>query len=198
LAEFGIVAAQGPAKVLDLVARLRKGDPLGLPEFAHAALLALAAQLESLVGAIRALERQLMAWHRSNAASQRLETIPGVGVITATALAASVPDPRVFRSGRQFAAYLGLVPRQSSSGGKERLGRISKMGNSYLRRLLVVGATSVIRRAGSNATRTGAWVRSLLERKSVRLTTVAVANKTARIAWALLARGEDYRPGALA
>jgi transposase len=196
LAEFGVVAAQGPAKVLDLVARLRNGEALGLPEMVHSVLLGLAAQLDSLALGIRALERQLMAWHRTNAASQRLETIPGVGLITATALAASVPDPSVFRSGRQFAAYLGLVPRQNSSGGKERLGHISKMGNGYLRRLLVVGATSVLRRAGTNETRTGAWVRSLLERKPARLTTVAVANKTARIAWALLARGEDYRPSA--
>ena len=104
----------------------------------------------------------------------------------------------MFRSGRHFAAYLGLVPRQNSSGGKDRLGGISKMGNGTLRRLLVVGATSVIRRAGSNPTRTGAWVRSLLERKPSRLTTVAVANKTARIAWAVLARGEDYRAPVLA
>ncbi len=104
----------------------------------------------------------------------------------------------VFRSGRQFAAYLGLVPRQNSSGGKERLGHISKMGNGYLRRLLMVGATSVIRRAGASETRTGAWVRSLLERKPARLTTVAVANKTARIVWAVLARGGSYRAPALA
>ena len=180
------------------MARLRRDEPLGVPDIVRSTLLALAAQLEGLVEGICALERQLLAWHRSNAASQRLETIPGVGLITATALAASVPDPSVFRSGRQFAAYLGLVPRQNSSGGKERLGPISKMGNGYLRRLLVVGATSVIRRAGNNETKTGAWVRSLLERKPVRLTTVAVANKTARIAWALLARGGDYRPPALA
>jgi transposase len=198
LAEFGIITAQGPAKVLDLVARLRGGEALGLSEMVCSALLGMAAQLDSLALGIRALERQLMGWHRANAASQRLETIPGVGLITATALVASVPDPNVFRSGRQFAAYLGLVPRQNSSGGKERLGHISKMGNGYLRRLLVVGATSVTRRAGTNETRTGAWVRSLLERKPARLTTVAVANKTPRIAWALLARGEDYRPSALA
>ena len=196
LAEFGVVAAQGPSKVLDLVARLRSGELIELPETVRSVLLGLASQLESLAREVRALERQLLAWHRTNAASQRLETIPGVGLITATALAASVPDPKVFRSGRQFAAYLGLVPRQNSSGGKERLGHISKMGNGYLRRLLVVGATSVIRRAGTNETRTGAWVRSLLERKPARLTTVAVANKTARIAWALLARGESYRAGA--
>ena len=134
-----------------------------------------------------------MSWHRRNEASQRLETIPGVGIITATALAASVPDPSVFRSGRQFAAWLGLVPRQNSSGGKERLGRVSKMGNGYLRRLLVVGATSVTRRAPTIDTRTGAWVRSLLERKPARLVTVAVANKSARTAWALLVKGETYR-----
>ena len=104
-----------------------------------------------------------------------------------------LPDPSVFRSGRQFAAWLGLVPRQNSSGGKERLGRVSKMGNGYLRRLLVVGATSVTRRASSADTRTGAWVRSLLERKPKRLVTVAIANKTARVAWALLSKGETYR-----
>ena len=198
LAEFGVVVAQGPSKVLDLVARLRTGEPLGVPNIVRSSLLVLATQLDSLASGLHSLERQLMAWHRSNAASQRLETIPGVGLITATALAASVPDASVFRSGRQFAAYLGLVPRQNSSGGKERLGGISRMGNGYLRRLLVVGATSVIRRAGSNPTRTGDWVRSLLERKPARLTTVAVANKTARVAWALLARGESYRPPALA
>ena len=108
--------------------------------------------------------------------------------------AASVPDPTVFKSGRQFAAYLGLVPRQNSSGGKDRLGRVSKMGNGYLRRLLVVGATSVTRRAPTTDTRTGASVRSLLERKSTRLVTVAIANKTARTAWALLAKGETTKP----
>ena len=104
-----------------------------------------------------------------------------------------MPDPSVFRSGRQFAAFLGLVPRQNSSGGKDRLGRISKMGDRHLRRLLVVGATSVVRRAGRNKTTTGAWARALLQRKPARLVTVAVANKTARIAWALMARDESYR-----
>jgi len=193
LAEFGIVAAQGPRKVMEMVSRLRNGDEASLPEIARSALLALAAQLDNLGDEIRRLERRLMAWHRTNADSQRLEAIPGVGVITATALAASVPDPSVFKSGRQFAAYLGLVPRQNSSGGKERLGRISKMGNGYLRKLLVVGATSVVRRAGTNDTRTGLWVRSLLECKPAHVVTVAMANKTARIAWALLAKGESYK-----
>ena len=192
-AEFGIIAAQGPRKVVELILRLREDNASDLPETARSALQALAVQLDSLGQEIRTIERQLMAWHRQNQASQRLETIPGVGLITATALAASVPDPTVFKSGRQFAAYLGLVPRQNSSGGKDRLGHISKMGNGYLRRLLVVGATSVTRRAPTTDTRTGAWVRSLLERKPTRLVTVAIANKTARTAWALLAKGETYK-----
>ena len=128
LAEFGIVSAQGARKVIELITRLRSEEEFGVPEIARSALLALAAQLDSLACEIRAIERQLMAWHRADPASQRLETIPGVGLLTATALAASVPDPAVFKSGRQFAAWLGLAPRQNSSGGKERLGRISKMG----------------------------------------------------------------------
>jgi transposase len=193
LAEFGIIAAQGPRKVVELVTELRSEKPSAVPEIVRVGLLALAAQLESLATAIRDIERQLLAWHRHNPASQRLETIPGVGIITATALAASVPDPSVFKSGRQFAAFLGLVPRQNSSGGKDRLGHISKMGNGYLRRLLVVGATSVTRRAETTDTRTGAWVRSLLGRKPTRLVTVAIANKTARTAWAMLVRQENYQ-----
>ena len=143
--------------------------------------------------AIRGIEKRLLIWHRQNTSSQRLETIPGIGLITATALAASVPDPAVFKSARQFSAWLGLVPKQNSSGGKTRLGRVSKMGNGYLRKLLVVGATSVTRRAANNETRTGAWVRSLLERKPTRLVTVAIANKTARTAWALLTKEEVYK-----
>jgi transposase len=198
LAEFGMITAQGPRKVVDLVRRLKDPeDALNLPALAQSAILSLAAQLESLADEIGKIERQLMAWHRQNQASQQLETIPGVGIITATALAASVPDPSVFKSGRQFAAWLGLVPRQNSSGGKDRLGHVSKMGNGYLRRLLVVGATSVTRRAPTTDSRTGAWVRSLLERKPTRLVTVAIANKTARTAWAMLARQEDYRATAM-
>ena len=193
LAEFGIITAQGPHKLLVLIRGIRAGEVPGLPQIAAAALESLATQLDNLADEIRRLERQLMVWHRGDETSQRLETIPGVGVITATALAASVPDPSVFKTGRQFAAFLGLVPRQNSSGGKDRLGRISKMGDGYLRRLLVVGATSVVRRAGGNTSATGGWMRSLLERKPTRVVTVAVANKNARIAWVVLARGETYR-----
>ena len=198
LAEFGVIAAQGSRKAIELITRLREGEGVEVPALARAALMALSAQLDGIASQIQGVERQLMAWHRQNAASQRLETIPGVGLITATALAASVPDPSVFRSGRQFAAWLGLVPRQNSAGGKERLGRVSKMGNGYLRRLLAVGATSVSRRAETSDSRTGHWVRSLLERKPARLVTVAIANKTARTAWALLIRGESYRAAAAA
>ena len=166
---------------------------LTVPAMARAALTSLANQLAMLIDGIRQLDRPLMAWHRADETSRRLATVPGIGLITATALAASVPDPGIFTNGRQFAAFLGLVPRQSSSGGKDRLGRISKMGDGYLRRLLVVGATSVVRRADSNPSATGTWVRGLLERKPARLVTVAVANKTARIACVILARGEPYR-----
>lgn len=157
LAELGVITAQGPRKVVDLVRRLSDPDGgLDLPTLARSALLSLAAKLESLAEEIGKIERQLMAWHRQNRASQRLETIPGAGIITATALAASVPDPSVFRSGRQCTAWLGLVPRQNSSGGKNRLGHVSKMGNGYLRRLLVVGATSMTRLAPTTDSRTGA------------------------------------------
>lgn len=198
LAEFGIIAPQGPSRALELIAQLREGAHEDLPDVARTALLGIGAQLDALGTQIHDLERQLLAWHRQDEVSRRLETIPGVGILTATALAASVPDPAVFRSGRQFAAFLGLTPRQNSSGGKDKLGRISKMGDGYLRRLLVIGATSVIRRADTNPSATGAWVRSRLTSKSKRQTTVAMANKTARIAWAVMARGEVYRAPAMA
>ena len=127
------------------------------------------------------------------ATSQRLATIPGVGVITASAMAASVVDPAAFRSGRDLAAWLGLTPRSNSSGGKERLGRITKAGNRYLRTLLVIGATAVV--GFSRRTAEGplmSWVRKLLQVKSARLTTVALANKMARICWAVMARKTVY------
>lgn len=141
-----------------------------------------------------ALDQELKAWHAENEASRRLAAIPGIRVITATALAATVTDPGQFRSGRQFAAWLGLTPQQSSTGGKTRLGRISKQGDRYLRRLLVVGATAVMRHARRNPTPMTDWVNGLLERKPFRLVSVALANKLARIAWAVLTRGETYRP----
>jgi transposase len=194
LAEFGIIAAQGIGRIRELIQLLtdESADAVLLP-LARRALAPLVDELLDLQPRIRGLEAELLAWHRQSQESRRLETIPGVGFITATAIAATVADPSHFRSGREFAAWLGLTPRPNSSGGKERLGRISKMGDGYLRTLLVVGATAVIRYPRTKTAADTAWVTSLLSRKPVRLVSVALANKTARIAWALLARGEVYR-----
>lgn len=196
LAEFGLVAAQGARSLAELIKRLFESDGTpedAVPPLARRALAPLVAQLSELQTQIKTIEVELLAWHRANDASQRLETIPGVGFITATAIAATVTDPSHFTSGRQFAAWLGLVPRQNSSGGKERLGSISKMGDRYLRSLLVVGATSVIRYARGKNAAGAQWVNALLARRPARLVSVALANKTARIIWAVLARGETYR-----
>jgi transposase len=192
-AEFGLVAAQGVSGSRNLIEWIEQADTAVLPAMAKDTMMLLAEQLHALVRQIQALNQRLLAWHRQDQASQRLATIPGVGIISATALAASVTDPAAFRSGREFSASLGLVPRQNSSGGKDKLGRISKMGDRYLRKLLVVGATSVVRRARTADTAAANWVRRLLERKPARLVTVAMANKTARIVWAVLARGETCR-----
>jgi len=193
-AEFGLIAPLGARKVDDLMEDVRAADDDVLPAMAKTALMALAGQLRLLAEEIGRLDRRLMAWHRQDEISQRLATIPSVGAISATALSASIPNPMLFRSGREFAAFLGLVPRKNSSGGKDRLGRISKMGDGYLRKLLVVGATSVVRRAKTDALAAAPWVRSLLERRPARVATVAMANKTARIAWASMTRGEVNRP----
>ena len=198
LAEFGLIAPQGAEGLADLLERSFRPDGTGpIPSLARAALAPLVSQVMQLQGAIKAIDAELLAWHRQNAASRRLETIPGIGFITATAIAATVTDPSHFRSGRQFAAWLGLVPRQSSSGGKERLGSISKMGDRYLRTLLVVGATSVIRYARGKNAAGAAWINGLLARRPARLVSVALANKTARIAWAVLSQERDYRTPAL-
>jgi len=197
-AEFGMIAPQGARRAPELIEDVRQADASLLPDLARSALLRLADQLDSLAAEIHALDRRLLAWHRQDQASQRLATIPGVGIITATALSATVVDPSAFRSGREFAAFLGLVPRQNSSGGKDRLGRISKKGDGYLRKLLVIGATSVIRRSRTGTLAAAPWIRSLLERRPARVVTVAMANKTARIAWAVLTRGEVYRPPVMA
>lgn len=197
-AEFGMIVAQGARRVSELVEQVREATTSALPDLARSVVLMMADQLSALAVQIHNLEHRLMAWHRQDQASQRLATIPGIGIITATALSASIPDPRLFRSGREFAAFLGLVPRQNSSGGKDRLGRISKMGDGYLRKLLVVGATSVIRRARTSTSASASWINALLERRPARVVTVAMANKTARIAWAVLSRNEIYRPAAMA
>ncbi len=143
---------------------------------------------------IGVLDWELRDWHVENEVSRRLAAIPGIGVIAATAIAATVTDPDQFRSGRQFAAWLGLTPQQHSTGGKVRLSGISKQGDRYLRRLLVVGATAVMRHARKNPTPMADWVNGLMDKKPFRLVSVALANKLARIAWAILVRGQTYRP----
>jgi transposase len=192
LAEFGIEIAQGLHHALNLAARIANGDAPEIPALAARVIMSLAGQIGDLQ-ALVALEKELLAWHRSNEMSQRLSTIPGVGVITATALAASVTEPERFASARQFAASLGLTPLQKSSGGKERLGRISRMGDRYLRRLLVVGMTSLVRRARTKPGSVDPRITAMLERKPARVVTVAAANRTARIAWCIMTRGGTYR-----
>ena len=192
LAEYGVVAARGICRLRDLLPVLQDGAGV-IPELARQTLRLIVELIEALTIQIRKIDTELLQWHRTNPVSQRLETIPGIGFITATAMTATVRDARAFRSGRQFAAWLGLVPRQNSSGGKDRLGAISKMGDRYLRHLLVVGATAVVRYTRRKTTAISLWANRLLQRKPARLVTVAVANKMARIIWAVMARNEDYR-----
>jgi len=193
LAEFGIEIRRGITHALMLAERIAAGEIPDIPPLAAKVITGLAGQILDLQARLREIERELLAWHRSSDIARRLATIPGVGTICATALAASVTDPHKFRSGRQFAAWLGLTPLQHSSGGKERLGRISKMGDKYLRRLLVVGMTSLVRRAKYKPDAVDARLAHLLSRKPVRVVTVALANKTARVIWAIMTRGGTYR-----
>jgi transposase len=197
LAELGIVAAQGDRGVKELLALVADKEDTRFPIDARASVIVLAAQLEATQTVIGAIEKRIKMQHRSNEASQRVETIPGIGVIGATAIAATVADPKVFRSGRDFAAWIGLVPRQDSTGGKQKLGPISKQGDRYLRRILVVGAVSVLRRAQENPGKYP-WLTQLLTRRPFKVVAVALANKMARMAWALLAHGGTYRAPQLA
>jgi transposase len=191
LAEFGVIAPQGLRNVGKLIGIVRNEEDARLPAAARQVLQVLAVQVEQLEAAIVDLEKQLMAWHKSNPVSQRLATIPGIGPIIATAIAATVVEPNGFRSGREFAAWLGLVPRQNSTGGKNRLGGISKRGNQYLRRLLINGASANLLR--SKATNADPWVIGLRRRRPSLVVAVALANKTARIAWAVMHRQENYQ-----
>ena len=197
MAELGIVAAQGREGVKELVKIIASEQDARLPVDAHTSLVVLAAGLQALQTMIGSIERRIIAQHRSDEASKRLRSIPGIGIVGATAIAATVPDPKVFRSGRDFAAWIGIVPREDSTGGKHKLGPISKRGDQYLRRILVVGAHAVLKRARHQPEKYP-WVTRLLERKPFRVVAVAVANKMARVAWALLARGGSYRAPAFA
>ena len=197
MAELGIVAPVGVPQVKKLLAVIADADDDRLPPVARTCLKALARQFLSLDKEINAAEKRIHAWHRSSEVSRRLETIPGIGPITASALAASITDPALFKSGRELAAWIGLVPRQNSIGGKERMGRISKQGDQYLRWLLVAGAMSVIRHARRKDPAKMPWLAGLMERRPLRVAAVALANKIARMAWVVLMRGETYRPAAL-
>jgi transposase len=197
LAELGIVAAQGREGLKQLLGIIADEKDDRLPIDARASLIVLAAQLQALHTMIGSIERRLTVQHRANEASKRLQSIHGIGIIGASAIAATVTDPKAFRSGRDFAAWIGLVPRQDSTGGKQKLGPISKQGDRYLRRILVVGAHSVLRRAKQNPEKYP-WLTQLLARRPFKVVAIALANKMARIAWALLASGGHYRPTRLA
>jgi transposase len=199
LAEFGIVAAVGRRGVEELLHVVADASDKRLPEVARACLAALGAQLRMLKTQILNFDRMITAWHRSNETSKRLDELPGVGPASATALVASVADPKAFRSGRDFSAWVGLVPKQSSSGGKQKLGSISKQGDRYLRSLFTAGALAVIRYAKIHGTGHRPWLTALLARRPTKVAAIALANKIARMAWAMMARGERYRePVALA
>ncbi len=192
MAEFGVVVRVGLPQVKKLFAVIADEDDDRIPALARTCLEGLARQLLSLEREIVGAEKRIHAWHRTNEDSKRLETTPGIGPITASALASSITDPHVFRSGRELAAWIGLVPRQYSTGGKERMGRISKQGDQYLRWLLVAGAMTVIRHAKRRGT-TDPWLAHIIANKPTKVAAVALANKNARIAWALLRHGGTYR-----
>ncbi|RWP58893.1 IS110 family transposase [Mesorhizobium sp.] len=192
LAELGIITRQGATGLSMLVALVGdEGNDL-IPPLARSALFLLVQQLREVHEKVGELDRQIHIWHRSHELSRRLETIPGIGPITASAIVATVTDASLFKSGRQLAAWLGLVPRQNSSGGKDRLGRISKQGDPYIRRLLVVGAHAVLRFCRKGKAAPTRWAAELLAKKPYNVVAVALANKMARIVWALMTTGKRF------
>ena len=188
-AEFGVTAPKGPEQVAELLRRLV--SDAGVPALAQEMIGELTGQLAALDAKLTAVQARLTAWHRHNQTSQLLATIPGVGPISGVSFALKVPDPKVFRSGRHFAAWVGITPRENSTAGRQQLGRISKQGDEDLRRLLVLGATAVIQQAKPG--RASPWLVDLLARKPKKLVALAVANKMARIIWAMMISGEIYR-----
>lgn len=194
LAEFGIVIAQGIGSAIKFAKNVLDGDKPGIPEVAIDVLSNLSQQLVALHLRVRWYDLRMRLQAKQDPRVMLLRTIPGVGPVTASAIVATTGDASQFKSGREFAAWLGLTPLNRSSGGKERLGRITKMGDRYIRRLLVTGMTSRLRQMKTQPERADPWAKALLERKPTRLATVAMANKTARIIWAVLTKNEYYRP----
>lgn len=193
-AEFGVVAAKGSVPLGELIAMIANEHDARLPGCARPALKALVDQLEHLTRNMAVLERQIVAHSRTDPACRRLQTIPGVGPITASALIATIGDPARFRTGRSLAAWVGLTRRANSTGGRDKGGPISKQGDQYLRRLFVQGAAAVVRAAHNpRATSPTPWLRSLLARKKAKAAIIAQANKMVRIAWAVLVSGQEYR-----
>jgi transposase len=195
LAEFGVVAARGHEGAEALCAIVADPEERRIPDLLRAALMTFAGQIETLEAQIATIETQLKSWRRQDAMSRRLETIPGVGLITATAIAAKVRNPERFANGRCFAAWLGLTPRQHSSGGKVRLGPISKAGDRYIRRLLVSGAQSLLT-ASKSRRKPDPWLAKMLASKPRLVAAVALANKLARIVWAVMVRQTNFRAAA--
>jgi len=193
LAEYGVVIPKGIRHIARRLPEILEDAENGLPGLFRALLVRLGEHLQTLDRHVEELEAQIQLWHRSNATSRRLAQIPGIGPITASALAASISDGKQFKNGRQLAAWLGLVPKQHSSGGKPLLLRISKRGDTYLRTLLIHGARAVIRCARYKTDDPDSWLAALIDRRHKNVAAVALANKNARIVWALLAHDRHYQ-----
>jgi transposase len=192
MSELGIVTATGMASIAKFVDMVRDTSEERIPTVARRALLEMAEQIEALDIRVERLDRQIITAVKGDDDARRLTSIPGVGPIIAATVRATVQDPRGFRTGRDFAAWIGLTPRAQSSGGKERIGSISKRGNRQLRTLLVVGATSILK-LGKRGLKLPEWVRALMLRRPFKVVAVALANKMARTIWALLVKGGTYQ-----